>query len=365
MNLDADIIAAARAGFMDEALENLRQLEQDLLRMEQDPGDLEAVHGAFRAAHTLKGTAGMFGLDAIVRLTHTLESTLDALRDGSQTLTEDSMAALLTGADELGDLVTALQDDPDTGSAPGGPDADDAHKPPATPGEPLWRLTLRMGADALRNGLDPLSFIRHLGTLGTLCTVQTRDDRLPALEELDAEGCWLDFEILLQSTAPRAAIADVFDFLQDDCTLEIQPEYAAPVPVPSPVPASATAPAPSPGTTAERRPAEEGRFIRVRADKLDRLVDLIGELVIAGSGAGNAARESRHARCIETAQRVHELVPVGPRRRTRAAHGADRADLQPLPARRARCGQDAGQGGGTAGPRRRHRTRPGPGRRHR
>ena len=87
MGLDAEIIAAARAGFMEEAQDNLRQLEQDLLRMEQDPGDLEAVHGAFRAAHTLKGGAGMFGLDAIVRLTHALESTLDALRDGSQTLT--------------------------------------------------------------------------------------------------------------------------------------------------------------------------------------------------------------------------------------------------------------------------------------
>jgi two-component system, chemotaxis family, sensor kinase CheA len=309
MGLDAEIIAAARAGFMDEATDNLRQLEQDLLRMEQDPGDLEAVHGAFRAAHTLKGAAGMFGLDAIVRLTHTLESTLDALREGSQTLTEGSMAALLAGADELGVLVAALQDGPNAVDAP---EAQNTTAMPATAGEPLWRLNLRMGSDALRNGLDPLSFIRHLDTLGTLCAVQTGHARVPALEALDAESCWLDFEILLQSDAPRTAIVDVFDFLQDDCTLEIQPVSAAPAPAPDRVPVSApavpTAPPASSGPAAERRPAEEGRFIRVRADKLDRLVDLIGELVIAGSGAGNAARESRHARCMETAQRVHELV---------------------------------------------------------
>ncbi|MEX8492549.1 chemotaxis protein CheA [Sphaerotilus sp.] len=287
MRLDADIIAAARAGFMDEAVDTLRQLEQNLLHMEQDPGDLEAVHGAFRAAHTLKGAAGMFGLDTLVRLTHALESTLDALRGGGQRLTEDSMTALLAGADELGTLVAALQDSPNAPDAPA-PDASD---------EPRWRLHLHMGIDALRNGLDPLSFIRHLGTLGTLCGVRTHHDRVPTLETLDAEGCWLDFEILLQSSAPRQAIADVFDFLQDDSTLEIQPaESSAPAP---------TAP---PARTAERGPAAEGRFIRVRADKLDRLVDLIGELVIAGSGAGNAARESRHARCIETSQRVHELV---------------------------------------------------------
>lgn len=302
MGLDAEIIAAARAGFMDEALDNLRQLEQDLLQMEQDPGDQEAVHGAFRAAHTLKGAAGMFGLDAIVRLTHALESTLDALRDGSQTLNAGSMAALLAGADELGELVAALQD----ASPPAkGIDAPDA---PDLPGEPRWRLKLRMGVDALRNGLDPLSFIRHLGTLGTLCEVRTRHDRVPTLETLDAESCWLDFEILLQSSAPRNAIVDVFDFLQDDCELDIQPESAVQVPAQARAPSATTTTAPNASPSAERRPAEEGRFIRVRADKLDRLVDLIGELVIAGSGANNAARESRHARCIETAQRVHELV---------------------------------------------------------
>ena len=91
------------------------------------------------------------------------------------------------------------------------------HPVPRTPpDEPRWRLNLRMGLDALRNGLDPLSFIRHLGTLGTLCAVRTHPDRVPTLETLDAESCWLDFEILLQSDAPRHAIADVFDFLQDD-----------------------------------------------------------------------------------------------------------------------------------------------------
>jgi two-component system chemotaxis sensor kinase CheA len=157
---------------------------------------------------------------------------------------------------------------------------------------PHWRLHLGMGMDALRNGLDPLSFIRHLGTLGTLCEVRAHPDRVPALEDLDAESCWLDFEILLQSAAPRQAIADVFDFLQDDCTLEIRSEATPP----------------ERRTPAAQPPAEEGRFLRVSADKLDRLVDLIGTLFIAGSGAGNAARESGHARCIETTQRVQTLV---------------------------------------------------------
>ena len=281
MNADDEIIAAARAGFMDEALDTLRQLEQGLLRMEQDPDDREAVHEAFRAAHTLKGAAGMFGLDALVRLTHTLEGTLDALRDGGQALTDATMAELLRGGDALAVRVAALQYPPDK---------------PETPVTGLWQIKLQMGADALRNGLDPLSFIRYLDTLGTVRAIFTRDTRLPALQALDPEACWLDFEITLETAATRSAIVAVFDFLQDDCTLTLQ-LISPPAPTPRndpPVPA--------------QRPLDEGRFIRVRADKLDRLVDLIGQLVIAGSGATSAAREARAPACIEASQRVHELV---------------------------------------------------------
>jgi two-component system chemotaxis sensor kinase CheA len=282
MHADDEILAAARSGFMDEALDTLRQLEQGLLRMEQDPGDREAVHEAFRAAHTLKGAAGMFGLDALVRLTHTLEGTLDALRDGSQTLTEATMADLLRGGDALAVLVAALQHTPEQPTAG------------------AWQIALQMGADALRNGLDPLSFIRYLDTLGTVRAVHTRDTRLPALQALDPEGCWLDFDITLDTPATRTAVEDVFDFLRDDCTLALHP--ASPPPPPQLPRNDPPEPVPAP------RPVDEGRFIRVRADKLDRLVDLIGELVIAGSGATTAAREARVAGCIEANQRVHALV---------------------------------------------------------
>lgn len=284
MRADDEILAAAREGFMDEALDTLRQLEQGLLRMEQDTDDREAVHEAFRAAHTLKGAAGMFGLDALVRQAHALEGTLDALRDGSQVLTEPTMADLLHGGDALAVLVAALQQPPGTQNASD------------TPATHIWQISLRMGADALRNGLDPLSFIRYLDTLGSVRAVQTGEARLPALHALDPEGCWLDFDITLDSNATRAAIEDVFDFLQDDCTLTLKqhPPLAPAARPPSPPPA--------------QRQAEDSRFIRVRADKLDRLVDLIGELVIAGSGATSAAREARAAHCIEANQRVHELV---------------------------------------------------------
>ncbi|MDZ7856076.1 chemotaxis protein CheA [Sphaerotilus sp.] len=317
MSIDDEILATARAGFMDEALDTLRQLEQGLLRMEQDPGDGEAVHEAFRAAHTLKGAAGMFGLDALVRETHTLEGILDALRDGSQALTDATMVTLLQGGDTLAALVAALHTAQEMPDAPParhdtGAVARAASASVAT-STGHWQISLQMGPDALRNGLDPLSFIRYLDTLGTVRAVHTQHTRLPTLQALDPEGCWLDFDITLESPATRAAIEDVFDFLRDDCTLTVQAtphaaEATVPPAPPPPAEVSAVATATASPSASGPRSTDEVRFIRVRADKLDRLVDLIGELVIAGSGATSAARESRAPACIEASQRVHALV---------------------------------------------------------
>jgi two-component system, chemotaxis family, sensor kinase CheA len=270
MDTDHQILAIARAGFMDEALDTLRQLEHSLLRMEHDPDDREAVHAAFRAAHTLKGAAGMFGLDPLVRLAHTLESTLDALREGRQPLTASTLAALLHTSDALAVQVAASAQAQAQAQA----------QQPASTG---WQLTLQMGADALRHGLDPLPCLRYLDRLGTVRAVSIGDTRLPTLQALDPETCWLDIALTL------------------DTTLALHP-LSSPLSSPLPDPQRTSAP------VAVQPPADEGRFVRVRADKLDRLVDLVGELVIAGSGATSAARAARSAGCIEANQRVHDLV---------------------------------------------------------
>src|SRR5262249_1230275 len=105
------------------------------------------------------------------------------------------------------------------GSA-GAPDRGDAEGPGH------WHLSLRFGRDVLRNGMDPLSFIRYLGTLGTLLHVETSADAVPALDALDPEGCCLGFEIALRSDADKAAIENVFEFVIDDCTLRIVPPHS-------------------------------------------------------------------------------------------------------------------------------------------
>src|SRR5689334_8175021 len=105
---DDDILALASAGFLDEAHEMLRQFEQALLAMEHDPGDAEATNTAFRAAHTIKGGAGLFGHEAIVEFTHEVEGLLDDLRAGKLALNDEVMALLLQGRDQIGALVEAV-----------------------------------------------------------------------------------------------------------------------------------------------------------------------------------------------------------------------------------------------------------------
>ena len=106
---DAEIIAAARVGFLDEATDLLLQFEQALLVMETTPDDDETLNAAFRAAHTIKGTAGLFGCDAVVLFTHEVETLMEALRSGQTGVTEAISAALLEGLDQRAALLDAVR----------------------------------------------------------------------------------------------------------------------------------------------------------------------------------------------------------------------------------------------------------------
>jgi two-component system chemotaxis sensor kinase CheA len=391
MDDDAEIIAAARAGFLDEAADMLQQFEAALLVMESEPGNAENLNAAFRAAHTIKGTAGLFGCDAVVSFTHEVETLMEALRSGELAVDDAISAALLEGRDQM----EALIDEVRTGASDpavqarseslgrrlqqlrrGGAAEPLAQAPaaaatgpsaaPASPGAAVarcWHLSLRFGADALRNGLDPLAFLRYLGTLGQVTQAHTFTEAVPPLSALDAEACYLGFELRLDTEQGRQAIEQVFEFAMDDCALAIlapdaapadyeallaercgedaaaakalravwqrqgvnlQPAAAearvTPAETATPLADAAVAPVTLQAAGAERRGhgvdrrvaagrrGDEARYIKVRADKLDHLIDLIGELVIAGSGAQMVANAERNAGFLEAAQRVSDLV---------------------------------------------------------
>jgi two-component system chemotaxis sensor kinase CheA len=312
--------------FIVESRELLEQMENALLNVAD--GGIDAVNAIFRAAHTIKGSAGMFGLDPVVEFTHVAESVLDKVRDGHVAVTDELVALLLACCDHIGALVDAVEsgtldhDAPlldaggplvaalqgyldDTGAPPAAAASAAAAAAPAQAAEGMqeWDIGLRFGADVLRNGMDPLSFIRYLAQLGSITHIDLQDDRLPAADEFDPESCYLGFAIRFASSEPEATIAGVFDFVRDDCEIRI-----APVAVQQPAPAAETSAPIKQRQPQEAKPQQEKRSVRVDADKLDRLIDLVGELIIAGARTSLVARHVQNPELLECTSTLSGLV---------------------------------------------------------
>jgi len=320
--------------FIAESRELLEQMENALLAVAHDGPD--AVNAIFRAAHTIKGSAGMFGLDPVVEFTHVAESVLDKVRDGHVPVNDALVALLLACCDHIGALVDAVESgtlahdaslveagaplvaalqgylDGDGVPAVAAAVATAGNPAPLADGMREWDIQLRFGADVLRNGMDPLSFIRYLAQLGSIIRIETLAERLPPADEFDPESCYLGFRIGFASLETQAAIDGVFDFVRDDCEIRVEPA-AAPAPAavqPAPpveVPV-VQAVAPAAEAPARVRQQQEKRTVRVDADKLDRLIDLVGELIIAGASTSVVARRAQIPELLECTSTLSGLV---------------------------------------------------------
>jgi len=331
--------------FIAESRELLEQMENALLAAGRDgssDGDEDGINAIFRAAHTIKGSAGMFGIDPLVDFTHVAESVLDKVRGAAVALDDDLVTLLLACCDHIATLVDAVEagtldgdtrltaagaplvaalqaylDDSQTMAPAAARAADTPQTAPAATRQ--WQISLRFGADTMRNGMDPLSFIRYLGQLGSITDIATLADRLPAADTFDPESCYLGFEIGFASSEDLATIDGVFDFVRDDCEIAIVAHTAPAAPAPAPAPAAAPAPleaaaaaetatATTAPDTAPARQKQEKRSVRVDADKLDRLIDLVGELIIAGASANLVARRTQIPELLECTSTLSGLV---------------------------------------------------------
>ena len=305
-------ITRFHATFFEESRENLAAMEAGLLDMESGGGGIDTIHVVFRAAHSIKGGSATFGFTAIAELTHLLETLLDEARSGKRTLDGVAISALLGSVDALRMLLAAAEhgDAIDqamltraraelerllsgAGEAPAAQAAPIAAKPAANTEPQGWSISFEPERSLFLSGNDPLRMLRELGQLGEL-KVTCRDDALPPFQELDPFEAWLAWDLQLIGNVKRSAIEDTFAWVEDQCTLNIAPlaaEAAAPAPattepVPS-APASPAPPAPSAPVAAAASTAAGGSrhdavetTIRVAVDKVDALINLVGELVI-------------------------------------------------------------------------------------
>ncbi len=388
MNLDD-----ALQTFIVESHELLQQMEEALLHIEQAPDDPDTINAIFRAAHTIKGSAGLFGLDDIVAFTHVAESVLDRVRDKQLRFNEELTALFLQVCDHIGVQVKLVAEhkQPEktvrqhganllnwlNGLLDETPAADTSAQAPSTlPAEHSpsiersgggtvvsdhWHISLRFGRDLLRNGMDPLSFVRYLSTLGRIHSIVTVTDSLPLPAEMDAESCYLGFEIGFRSDADKATIEDAFEFIREDSLVRILPprsktdEYLQLIQElpeedlrlgeilmrcgtltaaeldsvlrsqsteqqqpPHPIgqvlveqqivhPPVVEAALKKQQQVKDNRKAESS-LIRVDAEKLDQLINLIGELIIAGAGANLAAQQAGASELVEATAVLARLV---------------------------------------------------------
>jgi len=322
---DDSFVVEALPAFISEANEQIESLEQLLLQLESAPDDRELLDALFRCAHTLKGSAGVFGLDAVVAFTHHVETLLEQLRAGALRLTPELSTLLLQSNDEVRSLVRAAQSgEPEAAdvdvrraeivarlqAAAGDPTADAAQSGPLAVaggnGERRWSVAVRFGADTFRNGMDPLTILDYVRGLGRMSELACDTAAVPTLDTLDPEACHLAFEFKLDTAAPRDDIERAFAFVREDCTLALHQCASDPTTEQAQAAAEQTQ-RPRDGAT-QAGAVDESRFIRVHADRLDEVINLLGELVIAGAGASMLARQTRQRSLIEATQQIARLI---------------------------------------------------------
>ena len=325
--------------FFQECEELLIELETGLQAIDDDGADDETINAVFRAVHSIKGGAGAFAMDDLVKFAHKFETTLDEVRAGRLAASADVLKVLLRSTDLLSDLVRAAREgdgvddarvttllselaaltgtgseaavenpesesdgsDDDIGFAPLKLDFD---MDDDDEGHAARRFVIHFApkAEMYANANEAALLLRDLQRLGEVA-VECDTSTVPSLDDLDPEGAYLSWTITLESEEPEPAIREVFDFVDGDCVLEITEEHPEPsvieaepagderAPIDSDIaifeePSPDAAPANGKPKTVEGQsdetPASSAAksTIRVDLDRVDRLINLVGELVI-------------------------------------------------------------------------------------
>jgi two-component system, chemotaxis family, sensor kinase CheA len=329
MTLD---LAQFHEAFFQESFEALDSMEAALLALSAGgTADPETINTVFRVAHSIKGGAATFGFSRVTAIAHVAETLLDQLRSNKRNVTPRIVDRLLAVVDVMRDMLASTQQGTQTeppqlpgliadleaiisdtvgngaiGGAPAivGPEHNVAPVVVPTIGGggdvAGWKITLKPGPEMLLHGNDPLRLLQELEALGPV-SVSVDAARLPPLAELDPEKCVLSWDFTLDAPATIEQVRQVFDWTEGDCelsftaVLQASPIPIAPLAVPASAPASLEAAVPA---AAEHAAAAEGgsrhsgeSSIRVSIEKIDELMNTVGELVITQSMLSQCATQ--------------------------------------------------------------------------
>ncbi|CAK7254798.1 MULTISPECIES: chemotaxis protein CheA [unclassified Shinella] len=301
--------------FRTEAAELLEQIESGLLDLTRSLDDRDRIDAVFRGLHTLKGSGAMFGFDALAAFTHHCETAFDRVRKGDVPATHELVSAVLSAQDHMRALLETPNGDHDAMSAAL---LDGLHRAVNGAGSPVpaavaaapvaeaagglseWRIRFSLPVNAMANGTNPLGLLDEMRDLGE-CRIVADTAKVPELSALEPRDIHISWDVTLKTERPRADIEDVFIFVMDDMELEIT-EVAVERPAAEAKPAEtpiaravvvAERDAPAAQAANDSKQAKSAENVRVPAERLDEMMDRVGELVIAQSRltqlAGTAA----------------------------------------------------------------------------
>lgn len=321
--IDLDSIKSV---FFTEAYQLLADVENLILQLEKSPEDLELLNAAFRAIHTIKGSAGVFGFANITHFVHDLETVLDRVRNQELQFNSAMGNLVLACCDQVHTLVESLE------SGVNAMDLDEAsaaeqtkltaqlkayllHEQESLESESSgeWLIQVELGLDTFRDGFDPYSIFSYLSKSGQFKSMEPQFQRIPKLGEFDPESCFLGFKARYKTDQTEADILDAFEFLPDECKVSLSPVQAIAAPTIATVkntPGSVIAETVRDVKTATKKAPVKAATstIRVQSDKLDALINLVGELVIANAGTVEQARKSQNFALLEATCAVGALI---------------------------------------------------------
>ncbi|MEP2890984.1 chemotaxis protein CheA [Tateyamaria sp.] len=325
-----DPMAEIRVSFFWECEELLEAMQDGLQQMDDGTFDEETIHVVFRAVHSIKGGAGAFGLEALVRFAHRYESTLDSVRSGSLKIDPTLIKLFFRASDQVSDLVHAYRDETEVPQLKGddliaeldkyvGTNDDEKNGPEIefkplglTLGfdeedvsdlaqDPVFQIYFAPDAEMFENANDVYPILGALAGLGE-CVITCDTSKLPELDRLAPETAYLTWNIELHAQVDEAEISSIFEFVEGLCTftitksdredfsieddplpgfetpvLDIPPPFQCPPTTPQALPPPKQAPQSPNGKAAPTAPKT---VVRVDLDRIERLVNLVGELVI-------------------------------------------------------------------------------------
>lgn len=322
--------------FFEESFEGLDAMESGLLNLSVGAADVDAINTIFRAAHSIKGGAGTFGFMDVSTFTHVMETMLDEMRNGEREVSAESTNLLLDAVDVLREMLTAVQQKVETDDAriadirqkleimmAGELEQQVIEQALTNDGQAAeldvdksnagWRIDFRPHRHLFQTGNDPVRMIRELALLGDLSS-EVDDEKLPPFSDLEPEDSYLKWILTLRGDVAESDVMEIFEWVDDDCDLVITPlgadtlktsiiaeeitansesegviadvdqsevadviaSTSAPVEIASTIAAQATKAKAPPAAAA-------AASIRVGTDKVDSLVNMVGELVITQS----------------------------------------------------------------------------------